>query len=168
MPEWDMTFVIGHVPHPYTRTTRRQMYVDPRWRAYCDSRGLLRDDLKKQLALHGWTAYQTGQALSVQIKVFTGKERYNNVDLDNIAKGIIDGMQSVVFPNDAWIDEMYAIRCPSPEGTGQVLVQIKEVSKEWLVMKALNLTAARIREHGILGAIQAAIEEVRNYAKDPP
>lgn len=129
--DWDMTFVIKHRPHPYTRTTRKQQWVDTRWKAYLESRGRLRDDLLEQMAAAGYVAYQTGDHLSVHITVFTGALKYNNVDLDNTVKGIIDGMQSVVFPNDAWIDELYAIRGMSPAGTDCAVVRIRTEDKSW-------------------------------------
>jgi len=134
---WDMTFVIKHRPHPYTRTTRKQKWVDKRWQAYLDSRAALRADLVEQMAAGEYEPYETGEHLSVHITVFTGALNYNNVDLDNTVKGIIDGMQSVVFPNDAWIDELYAIRGMSPPGSECAIVSIRVKDKEWFPQHAI-------------------------------
>lgn len=136
--DWHMTFVIKHRPHPYTRTTRKQQWVDERWKAYLASRAELRDDLKEQMAAGGYVAYETGEHLSIHITVFTGALNYNNVDLDNTVKGIVDGMQGVVYPNDAWIDELYAIRAMSPPGTDLVVVKIRAKNKVWFVNEAVR------------------------------
>lgn len=161
MDKWDMTFVIDHVPHPYTRTTRRQQWVDERWRRYVNSRDHLRADVSVQMRQYGWRPYTTGEHLSISVKVLTGRENYNDVDADNILKGILDGLQGVAFPNDAWVDELYLIRCKSPDSAGMAIVKIKKVSKEAMVLKALGITKATVREHGLVPAIQKAIEGLR-------
>lgn len=132
-----MTFVINHCPHPYTRTTKKQQWVDKRWKAYLRSRADLRDDLNRQMAAGNYQPYQTRDHLSVHMTVFTGRMNYNDVDLDNIVKGVLDGMQGVVFPNDAWIDELYAIRGMSPKGSDCVIVRIRCKDKRWFSQHAI-------------------------------
>lgn len=153
-PEWDMTFVIGHRPRPYTRTTRTQQWVDERWHRYIQSRDHIRADVREQMALHGWQQYLTREHLSIHITIVTGSPNYNNVDLDNEVKGIVDALQHVIFPNDAWIDELYAIRCLAPKGIAMAIVKIRQQKKHWFAIKALNLDVASIGEHGVMGAIR--------------
>lgn len=148
MDEWDMTFVIDHCPHPYTRTTRKQKWVDARWRTYLASRDKIREQVEDQMRLKRYTAYETREHLSVHITIFTGRLNYNNVDLDNIAKGIIDALQHLVFPNDAWIDELYAIRAMSNPGDELVVVKIRQRTKRWFPRYAMFNLGRRLEVTG--------------------
>jgi len=100
--------------------------------------------------------------LVMEVRLLTGVRNYNNVDADNELKGIIDGMQGTVFRNDAWIDEMYMIRSWSPTGTAMAHVRIKTVNKDWLALRALNISRGMVREHGMIGAMRAAIGRLRD------
>lgn len=160
--QWDMYFVINHCPHPYTRTTRRQQWVDSRWRTYLDSRARMRTDLVQQMAQRNYQAYEKGQRLCVHITVFAGAVNFNNVDLDNIIKSVLDGMQSVVFPNDAWVDELYAIRCMSAPGDGMALVKIRTQSKLAFVQSVLRRKLKDTKLAQVLDAIDGAMERMRH------
>jgi Holliday junction resolvase RusA-like endonuclease len=158
-----MTLAISHRPRPYTRTTRKQQWVDERWHKYLASRDLTRLDVRQQMADNGWEMYPARQHLSISIHLYTGATNYNNIDADNELKGILDALQGVVFKNDAWVDELYMIRCQSPKNTGMAIVRVKAVTKKWLVRKALGLARVMVREHGVIGAVLVAIgERIKN------
>lgn len=164
MNEWDLTFYIGHRPRPYTRTTQKQKYTDPRWTRYTHSRDHIRADFLEQV--QGHEKWGAGDHLSVHIVISTGVSNYNNIDLDNELKGILDALQGYAFTNDAWIDEIYIIRHMSPEGYDMATVQIKKRHKSWFAIKALKIPGRYIRQWGLMQSITVAMRGVIRHVKN--
>ena len=107
---------------PYVRMTRRGMWVKPQAREYLASREALQWQLRRELIDRPMLPGQT--PLSVQL-VITHGHGFHNRDLDNEVKAVLDAMNSIVYPDDRWIDDLQAVRMQGDECGVRCFVCVK-------------------------------------------
>ena len=92
---------------PYVRMTQRGKFVRPEAQAYLASKDALQLQLNQQMVDLPMLPESTPLHVDILIDHAHG---FNNRDLDNEIKAILDAMQGIVFKNDCWIDRIAARR----------------------------------------------------------
>lgn len=116
-----MTYRLPWPPslNSYWRTWRGRMLLSEKGREY-----------RKAVVACVWqdgAPWQREGRVSVKIQAFPPDKRKR--DLDNLLKGILDSLQGAgLYEDDSQIDELYICRGCDEEYTGEVLVQIEELS----------------------------------------
>ena len=95
---------------PYVRMTQRGKFVRPEAQAYLASKDALQLQLNQQMVDLPMLSESTPLHVDILID---HAHRFNNRDLDNEIKAILDAMQGIVFKNDCWIDRISARRVRS-------------------------------------------------------
>ena len=111
----------------YVRTTGKQMWVDPNYKAYAAAKAAMRD-VARGVMLEAGICKMPAQAplrlaLFISVPSSVGHKR----DLSNILKGVEDAIQHQVYDNDAWIDEIVTTRVVGKDHLAVVIIEpIKE------------------------------------------
>lgn len=92
---------------PYVRMTQRGKFVQPRAQEYLDSQMAM--GLQFKTCMKDKMIVARRKPLSVAIYIFHD-HGFNNRDLDNEVKAILDAAQGIVFEDDRWIDHLQAFR----------------------------------------------------------
>ena len=92
---------------PYVRMTRRGKYVRPQAIEYMNSQKALKLTLKNQMTEQGWHILPGQTPLEVRILI---RPAHHNRDIDNEVKAILDAMSGIVYPDDRWVDRLWALR----------------------------------------------------------
>jgi Holliday junction resolvase RusA-like endonuclease len=122
-----LEFVIRHKVVPYTRTTQRKKWVDPKYAKYRASQDLLRGYFHNVMVDNGYEPLGR-QPIQVAIVIHL-KTIDHRADLDNQIKAVIDAAQGVVFPFDGWIDAIYARRRQASQDRVFMLIAHEPVSE---------------------------------------
>ena len=110
-------FIVEGRIKPYVRMTRRGKWIKPAAIEYISSQEALKLALKNQMVENGWEMLPGQTPLEVRILI---RPAHHNRDLDNEVKAILDAMSGIVFPDDRWVDRLWALR-----ETGRPNVQIR-------------------------------------------
>jgi len=95
---------------PYVRMTRGGKWVRPEAQEYLSSQRNLANEFKRQMAEQGRTMVPRGVPIAIISLAIHHVHGFNNRDLDNEVKAVLDAAQGVVFEDDRWIDEISAWR----------------------------------------------------------
>jgi crossover junction endodeoxyribonuclease RusA len=101
------TFTIEGRFKPYVRMTQRGKWVKSEAREYLASKDRIGYDIAEQMRRRGQEMLPGQTPLWVEIRI---SPALHNRDLDNEVKALLDAMQSVVFPDDRWVDVLTASR----------------------------------------------------------
>jgi len=115
-----MDFRVDTCFKPYVRMTQKGKWVKPEAQAYLSSQHEIAHAFKAIMALNEWTMIPRGTSLDVTVIIHHG-HGFNNRDLDNEVKAIMDAAQGVVFEDDRWIDHLDAWRTRRATGCGFLL-----------------------------------------------
>ena len=128
----EITLVLEGRIKPYVRMTRRSKWVNAEAQAYLASKMAIGLQANGKMAARGLAILpgRTPLAVTISIEHAGG---YHNRDLDNEVKAILDGLQGVVFPDDRWIDCIFATRAPGDLNRVAVTVStyVEEVCVRW-------------------------------------
>lgn len=127
-----LVFVVGGDIYPFTHTTRRQKYADPRYARYHAAKTDIGLQVTQQMAAAGWTKFpRVPLRLAIILNVSGGLHKR---DLSNQLKTVEDAIQHIVLDNDAWIDEQYTYRAQAE--TDKLLIVIGPAileSERWVM-----------------------------------
>lgn len=100
-----MIFSITGKIKPYVRTRRgaREKYA----REYLDWKRALQLLMRNGMSNAGYDMFPEKQTLVVTMRI---AHTNHKCDLDNQIKAILDSCNDTVFPDDRWVDEIYADR----------------------------------------------------------
>lgn len=94
--------------YPYVRTTKRQMYVDPAYQKYHAAKQQIRAATADAMYFDEIAKLpKVPLRLALFVNVPGAMHRR---DISNILKGVEDGAQHAAYDNDAWIDQVAAVR----------------------------------------------------------
>lgn len=116
-----MYFTLNLCFKPYVRMTQNGKWVKPEAQAYLSSQHEIAHTLKVLMAEKGWTMISRGKPLSAMMRI-RHSHGFNNRDLDNEIKAIMDAAQGVVFEDDRWIDSIGATRERADECSVSLLI----------------------------------------------
>lgn len=120
-------FIIAGRIKPYVRTTRKKKFVDPQWKQYEASRSSIRWQIKQQMNFQNLKSYPEKTPLSVSLTYVT--RLVWNHDIDNVLKAILDACQTILYPDDRYIQhigELKKIQTTRPHS--YALFNIREYS----------------------------------------
>jgi len=92
---------------PYVRMTQRGKFVKKNAQEYLASKEAIRWQLRQQMEEGQMLPERTPLAVCL---VFNYDGGFHNRDLDNTVKAALDAAQGIVFPDDRWVDVIYAKR----------------------------------------------------------
>ena len=116
-----MQFRLNLCFKPYVRMTQKGKWVKPHAQAYLSSQHEIAHALKTAMAENGWTTIPRGEPLSAVMRI-RHNHGFNNRDLDNEIKAILDAAQGVVFEDDRWIDGIGVTRKRANECSVSLLI----------------------------------------------
>lgn len=125
MPGVEYHFTLTGKIKPFVRFTRRGMWVDPEAQEYLASKTSLQVQLHNQMVAQG-IAMLPGQTPLRLAIVFYFPAGWHNSDVDNLAKAVADAASKFVYPDDRWLDELYARRQKGPELRAELTIGILE------------------------------------------
>lgn len=102
-------FELSGTVKPYVRMTQRGKWCRPEAREYLASKASLAAQMWLAMSRNGWTILPRRTPLRCYLMLSNDKVSHR-CDLDNIVKAMLDAAQGVVFPNDCWIDSIWASR----------------------------------------------------------
>ncbi len=103
-----MDFLLVGRFQPYTRMTQRSKFADPRAKEYLASKQVLGLQFSQQMTRNKWKILPGQTPLDVKIEIISSDG--HRCDLDNQVKGLLDAAQTIVFPDDRWVDRITARR----------------------------------------------------------
>ena len=118
-----ITMILQGKPVPAVRMTQRSKWT-PRAQRYLKSKGALA--LQMQTAMRGRARFGK-TPLQVSIVFHYAKGADHRRDLDNEIKAVLDAANGILYTDDRWVDEIYAIRTLSDDGEDHVHLRVKEL-----------------------------------------
>lgn len=122
-------FEVPGRPVPYTRTTKRQKYVDEQYQRYHAYKEAVATYARNYMALNKIPKIKKGVPLEFGCKVYLKKGKKDG-DLSNYVKGLEDALNKVVFADDKWIwrlSDTEKIFILGPDEQERVEIEVREI-----------------------------------------
>ena len=135
--------------YPAVRTTQRQKFRDPAYAKYHAAKQQIAFAARLAMDDQGVEAFEREPLrLALFVNMPGGMHRR---DLSNVLKGVEDGLQHIIYANDAWMDQIFTTRAQVPDREQRAVAVIQPISEGPVsFLHWLNMAAQQAHDQGVI------------------